>query len=136
MNLIKRQERDRPACPVDHHRRLQISDQMRTDDRWIGTARWRFHAIAEGLAQMRHRRLIRVDRDAFALNHDETTDVIDPVNMIRMRMGVENRVEALDIVVDHLLAKIRAGIDHHNRFATVADPAHHESRTGTPIFRV
>jgi hypothetical protein len=55
---------------------------------------------------------VGVDRHALLGAEVVAPQVVEPVNMVGMRMGVEHGIDMLDPGGDHLLAEIRAGIDN------------------------
>ena len=49
-----------------------------------------------------------MDVDQLALFEHEAAQIVDAVDMVGMRMRVDDRVDALDRCQQHLLAEIRA----------------------------
>ncbi len=80
-------------------------------DRRIGTARRRLEAIAERLPQPLQRRLVGMDIDQPALLEHVAAQIVDAVDVVGMRMRVDDGVDALDRRHQHLLAEIRPGVD-------------------------
>ena len=58
--------------------------------------------------------------------------VVDPVEVIGMRMAVEHRIDVLDARGDHLLAEIRTGIDDDGRRTAVRRELLHEEGRACP----
>lgn len=69
---------------------------MRPHDRRIRTARRRLEAIAERLPQAQHRRLVGMDVDQVALLQHIAAQIVDAVNMVGMRVRVDDRIDAFD----------------------------------------
>jgi hypothetical protein len=66
-----------------------------------------------------------------------TAQIVDAVNMIGMRMRIEDRVDSLDVRCNHLLAKIRSGIDDDGgRAAVGAGLFDQQGSAAAAVFRV
>jgi len=110
-----RHEGDRSARPMDFNGLFQILDHDWQHDRRVIAARRRFQAVAECFPQPAHGELVGKDRHPAAGIVEIAAQIVDAVNMVGMRMRVEDSVHMIDPCPDHLLAKIRTCVDNDSR---------------------
>jgi hypothetical protein len=135
MHLIERLNFDRTPCSVNPDRLIGRVDQSGSVIGGYSLPGRRFQAITEAGANTGHRFGIGVDRNALALGQRKAAQIVNPVHMICMRMGVKHSIDLVHLVGDHLLAEIRSGVDHNCRFAAIgADLPDQERRAGPPVF--
>ena len=53
-----------------------------------------------------------INRDVLLLQGGKAADIVEPKNMVGMRMRQENRIDAFDSEAQHLVAKIRRRIEY------------------------
>ena len=81
-------------------------------------------------------RLVEIDVDQAAVAQSEPPQVVDAVQVVRVRMGVEDAVEGRDADRQQLLAHVRSGVDEHGRRSASPDPAHQQRATAAAVARV
>src|SRR5215470_4167067 len=74
----------------------------------------------------------RVERNLLRAAEAQRPYVVQPENMIRVRMGVNDCIQAADPLADSLLAEIRRGIDEHATLRILQ----HDRRPGTIVARI
>ncbi len=127
---------DRAALPLDREADAGL-DAVVDRDRRVVRARRGAEAVAEGLVQARGGRRVRVGRDAPAAVQHEGAQVVDAVDVVGVRMGVDDAVGPIDLRVQHLLPEIRPGVDHDDGAVAVgADALHQQRRPAAAVLRV
>ena len=97
----------------------------------------RFEAVVETLPQARHCRVVSVDRNAHPLSNHIATQIIDAMNVVSMRMGIDRRIDALDAGSNHLVTEVRSGVHYDGRLSTVRRSLFNQQRsTPATIFGV
>ena len=75
----------------------------------------------------------------------QRAQIIQPKNVVRMRMCVEHSVHPRNLFPQRLLAKVRTGIDHHHtlktgtggrRIVPALPPSQHHRRPQPPVMRI
>src|SRR5690606_12376523 len=102
---------DASTRTVDQDGFIEVTDELRLDDRRIIAARRRLQAIAKALPDPVHRNGIGMDRNTTALLVEIAAQIVDTVQVIRMRMRVQDGIDTAHPGGDHLCAEIRAGVD-------------------------
>ena len=105
---------DRSALPLDGHGRAGGQPVFGQDRRILAAGR-RCEAIAEFGVQRCRRRLVEIDVDPLPALEEQRAQIIDPVGMVGMLVGVEHAVEPLDFGIEKLLAQIRRSVDQDTR---------------------
>ena len=59
-----------------------------------------------------------MDVDALALRQEIAAQVVDAVDVVGMRMRIDDSVQMRRTCVQHLLAEIRSGVDRDARYIT------------------
>ena len=97
----------------------------------------RLEAIAERILEPRQCRPVAIDIHQPALLQHIAAQIVDAVDMVGMRMRVERRVEPRDAGHQHLLAKIRTGVDDDARRRAVRpDALGQRGAARAPVLRV
>src|SRR5215475_6317523 len=66
------------------------------------------------------------------MRDEQRAQVVDAVNMVRMFMSIEHRVEVIDAGIEQLFAQVRRGIDQHAGLAAVRGRAIDQDRAPPP----
>lgn len=110
MGLLEHCSMDYAPRPV-YHKLLTRTDLMAIEDGGI-VAAWRGNkAIAEGFMQPRPSLRVEIDVHPFAVVQGQDTQVIYAMDVIGMGVRIEHCLYAVHFGVEHLLAKIGAGVD-------------------------
>ena len=80
--------------------------------------------------------LVDIDRDALAAVDEEAAQVVDAVGVVRVLMGIEHRVDPIDVSVEQLLAQIRRGIDQDAGHARAGAPLDQERGAATAVLGI
>ena len=84
-----------------------------------------------------HRVRLGIDRYPVSRGDEVAAQVIDAMQMIRVMVRVKHRVDRLDASRNHLLTKIRTGIDHNRRHAAVRrNLLDQERRASASVLRI
>jgi hypothetical protein len=62
----------------------------------------------------------------------ERPQIVQPENVVRMRMGIEHRIDMIDPLTQGLHTKVRARVDHH----PVSFPGNRDRRPCAPVARI
>ena len=111
MNLEKRCELDPAARPI-HLEGFLEDYRLALEDRRIEASRRRSETIAESFVEAGLGRIVGEDIDQFAVAMEIAAKIVDAVNMIGMRMGVDDAVQRIDAAkAQKLRPQIRRGVD-------------------------
>ena len=134
MNLRERRKNDRTARAAD--RNILAGVDPVSDQEWqIGASVRRLETIPETLIEPRLCGVIGIDRDRSPHRHPKRTKIIDPVNVVGMRMCEDDAMYLIDFSVDKLRSKIRAGIDEDTRGlpCLIGEALNERCRSGSPV---
>ena len=74
--------------------------------------------------------------DALAHVHHDGPDVVDPVDVVGMRMRDHDAVDPRDLGAEKLLAQVRRGVDEHHRLGPVGErPFEQNGAPAAPVAR-
>ncbi len=110
MLLQERQRGDGATLPGDRDW-LSGADPMLGHDRGIVAAGRRDEAVAEAGSHDLGSRRIEVDIDAAPPLDEERAQVVDAVGVVGVLVGIEHRIEPIDLGSQQLLAQVGRGID-------------------------
>mmetsp|Transcript_6994 Transcript_6994/g.11294 ORF Transcript_6994/g.11294 Transcript_6994/m.11294 type:complete len:278 (+) Transcript_6994:98-931(+) len=133
MTHLERFKCDGPASTVDH--RVAV-DGVEVEDRRVGRA-FRLHEdISEPAEQRVLGGAIRPDLQPGAHVEDHHTQIIDPVNMVGVGMGIDHPVKPSDALIQQLVAQVRRGVDQDARFAARTCALHQKGTALPPVLGI
>jgi len=80
--------------------------------------------------------IIHIDIDPAAQRDRQHAQIINTVNVVGVRMGIQNRIDIRDAGSQHLFAKVRARVDHDRCGAVRPDPADEQGAAPAAILRI
>jgi hypothetical protein len=92
--------------------------------------------ISEPGQQRLLRRPVCPDRQAAAGVEHDLPQVIDAMHMVRMRMGIDNRIKCADPGIQQLLAHVRRGVDQNACCSIIGAALHQQRAAATAVFRI
>ena len=133
---------------VSRHRRAMLNFQRRDVD--IADGEWPVNRneinlrtvqpdvrglvvnIVEHMADVRQGILLRIRRQDTLVKRVEAADVVEPENVVRVRMREQYRMATLDLVIQHLLAEVGRRVNDEGRLVC----ADIEAAPPPPVTRV
>src|SRR6478736_7166260 len=93
-------------------KRKGLVDQMRFGMDVPGGTLFAVECIKEDPVQVLHGVLRRINRNSAAIERTESTEIVKAHDMIRMRMGIENGIQMLNLRAERLNSELCPGIYH------------------------
>ena len=129
----KGREAERATGPVDRHVAVNM---VHLEDRRVGRSGGLDEHIAETVQQRLPRGRVGPDRQTLAhVDHDHS-QVIQPVHMIGVGVGIKHRVQPSDARIQQLAAHIGGGVDQHRCRARIRDPLDHDGASASRVLGV
>ena len=91
------------ALPV-HLKPLFSCNQTMFQDRRIKASFRGVDAIFKAFPDSRQRRSVTIDRHPAAIENEQAAQIINPMHMIGMTMGIQNAIKLLDVGTEQLRA--------------------------------
>ena len=130
--LHERLEQDGAARPIDRKGLVPVDRNMHADRRVVAVCGLLEH-VAECVADPLEGVAISVNGNTLSLDKHECSDVIDPMDVVRVGMRQYDGVQTVDVGRDALLAEVGARVDDNSSDA-ISSPALHEKRCSqTPV---